>query len=209
MKRCTKCSETKALAEFTPNKRASLGVNNWCKVCYNAYSAEYYQKTRSVRLVQQKEGRKRLAPEERARRGKAWRDANPEYFQKRYAENRDSVRAYGKKRYWADRERQIAEAVQWAKDNPEKARANNARRLARKSIAGGRGVTGDEWKDIVSSTAGLCTYCSRKRPLALDHIEPLARGGMHDPDNLTPACKSCNCSKKAKPLLVWLAERAA
>lgn len=48
-----------------------------------------------------------------------------------------------------------------------------------------------------------CAYCGSDGPLHLDHVEPLARGGLHTPDNLVPACQRCNLSKLAKPVEAW------
>lgn len=38
-------------------------------------------------------------------------------------------------------------------------------------------------------------------------VEPLSRGGAHHIDNLVPACRHCNATKRNTPLLVWLARR--
>lgn len=51
---------------------------------------------------------------------------------------------------------------------------------------------------------GLCGYCAQNLPLELEHIEPLATGGAHDPSNATAACRKCNASKGSKSLLLWL-----
>ena len=48
-----------------------------------------------------------------------------------------------------------------------------------------------------------CAYCGSDGLLHLDHVEPLARGGLHTPDNLVPACQRCNLSKNAKPVETW------
>lgn len=49
-----------------------------------------------------------------------------------------------------------------------------------------------------------CTYCgTRGGQLQCDHIIPVARGGLHDDDNLTTACEPCNRSKGAKLLSEW------
>lgn len=54
-----------------------------------------------------------------------------------------------------------------------------------------------------------CLYCgSRADKMHLDHITPLAGGGCTEPANLAPACESCNFSKRAKPLSVWLRSHA-
>jgi hypothetical protein len=49
-----------------------------------------------------------------------------------------------------------------------------------------------------------CQYCgavpSETVVLEVDHIEPLARGGSDDPDNLITACFACNRGKAARSL---------
>lgn len=42
---------------------------------------------------------------------------------------------------------------------------------------------------------------------SLDHVIPIATGGLDVPHNHTPACRQCNASKSDTPLLVWLAIR--
>ncbi|WP_425608699.1 HNH endonuclease [Streptomyces albipurpureus] len=57
-----------------------------------------------------------------------------------------------------------------------------------------------------------CTYCDRafSETLAaeVDHIRPLARGGLHIFANLTPACGPCNASKGGQLVAEWLSVRA-
>lgn len=43
-----------------------------------------------------------------------------------------------------------------------------------------------------------CTYCGSSENLTLDHIVPQALGGWHNDENLTTACRSCNCAKGKK-----------
>lgn len=60
---------------------------------------------------------------------------------------------------------------------------------------------------IMAEREHVCAYCGdRDGPLEVDHIIPRSAGGTNDPVNLTIACKSCNSSKGAKPLDVWLNE---
>lgn len=51
-----------------------------------------------------------------------------------------------------------------------------------------------------------CAYCGGPAG-EVDHIEPLKRGGSSEWDNLGPACRSCNSSKHATPLLAYLLGR--
>ncbi len=52
-----------------------------------------------------------------------------------------------------------------------------------------------------------CAYCGDRQGDVLDHIVPRAAGAPDAWDNLTAACVTCNASKGATPLLVWLARR--
>ena len=50
-----------------------------------------------------------------------------------------------------------------------------------------------------------CAYCGvRGERMECDHIVPVSRGGSHDDENLTTACKPCNQSKRDKLLSEWL-----
>ena len=53
------------------------------------------------------------------------------------------------------------------------------------------------WKEKIQN--GICHYCERKfkpKDLTMDHLVPLARGGLSTKNNLVPACKECNAKKK-------------
>lgn len=48
-----------------------------------------------------------------------------------------------------------------------------------------------------------CIYCGRKPPtvvLHIDHIVPVAEGGVDDPLNLVTSCEDCNLGKSSVPL---------
>lgn len=53
-----------------------------------------------------------------------------------------------------------------------------------------------------------CAYCN-DRPifLTIDHVTPRSQGGTNHPNNLLPACKSCNESKGSRSLLTWYTPR--
>ena len=53
-------------------------------------------------------------------------------------------------------------------------------------------------------TIGSCSYCGDvDGPFEIDHIIPWSRGGTHEIENLTLACKPCNRSKGAKTISEW------
>jgi 5-methylcytosine-specific restriction enzyme A len=37
----------------------------------------------------------------------------------------------------------------------------------------------------------------------MDHVVPLARGGLSSKNNLVPCCKECNNDKKSRLTLEW------
>lgn len=53
------------------------------------------------------------------------------------------------------------------------------------------------WRNKLNQ--GVCHYCGQKfapADLTMDHVIPLARGGMSTKNNLVTACKDCNNKKK-------------
>jgi len=48
-----------------------------------------------------------------------------------------------------------------------------------------------------------CIYCGTKSELTLEHILPLSRGGLDEPENAVWVCKKCNSSKGGKRLYEW------
>ncbi|WP_368857858.1 HNH endonuclease [Streptomyces sp. DH12] len=54
-----------------------------------------------------------------------------------------------------------------------------------------------------------CTYCDRdfgpSVVAEVDHVRPLAHGGLHEWGNLVPACRDCNRAKSDSDVVSWLA----
>ena len=88
--------------------------------------------------------------------------------------------------------------------HPDKIAEWTERRRALKANARGDGVTARQWRNMQEDYNYLCAYCNQKKPLAMDHIVPLSKGGKHDIENMVPACKSCNSSKNDTSLLIFL-----
>lgn len=103
-------------------------------------------------------------------------------------------------------------AVRLYRKNPIKARLTAARqhnrRKARLRSLASPGVTLLEWSAIVEYFGGCCAYCL-SRATSVDHLVPISRGGLDAPDNVVPACRSCNSSKNAKSLLQWVRMKGA
>lgn len=106
----------------------------------------------------------------------------------------------GKRIYWADKEREDARLRQWRADNPDKRKDNWARRRARKREA----LVEDVRRGVVwERDGGICGICGKpadKTSWHLDHVVPLARGGLHTYENVQVAHPRCNIAKGARPL---------
>ena len=50
-----------------------------------------------------------------------------------------------------------------------------------------------------------CAVCGSRQRLHIDHVEPMALGGLHCLGNLQVLCQRCNYAKRALPLEEWLA----
>jgi 5-methylcytosine-specific restriction endonuclease McrA len=54
-------------------------------------------------------------------------------------------------------------------------------------------------REVFNRDRYTCQYCGRQtRDLTLDHVLPRHRGGRHDWENLTAACKTCNHRKAGR-----------
>jgi 5-methylcytosine-specific restriction endonuclease McrA len=95
----------------------------------------------------------------------------------------------------------------WAASHPDKIIEKSNRRRARKAAASGSGITAKQERQLKEEYSHRCAYCGKQKPLALDHVVPLSRGGAHDISNVVPACKSCNSSKHNKSLLIWMYDK--
>jgi HNH endonuclease len=157
-------------------------------------------------------------PEKAAAQAKKWSaGVSPErmceHKRKHYVKHRDKILAGHKHRYAEDpmgnkaraakwyaenREHAIARIKQWSKDNPDKFRAIQRTRKARKKGAEGS-HSADDIAAIRLRQKDRCAYC--RKPLKgkgeVDHIEPLARGGSNWPSNLQLLCIPCNRHKSA------------
>jgi 5-methylcytosine-specific restriction endonuclease McrA len=61
-------------------------------------------------------------------------------------------------------------------------------------------------KAILNS--GPCIYCGDPHPVEVEHIIPVARGGLSVWSNLAPACYGCNHSKSDQLVNEWRIARA-
>ena len=122
--------------------------------------------------------------EEHRNRDRAWRTTSSE-------ESKAKRRAW----YAIHRESEAARAARYNKTHREICNANHHRRRAREREAPST-ATAEQAKAIKAVYRGKCAYCGcRPVKLTIDHVISLAKGGTHTPENLVPACGSCNSKK--------------
>lgn len=170
--------------------------------------------------------RKRIqTPEQRAEKtkiwGANWHRANPNYQRERRKKNPPSQEQVIKSRERARRNRlehperiraTLAKAKsriaaymkKWRRENRDKVNGHKRNRYSR--VRAGRRV-GDRkslcrfYRIVNESRSIPCYWCGRrttKRTRHIDHIIPLAKGGVHAVENLCCSCADCNLRKNAR-----------
>lgn len=204
-KTCTKCGQSKPLAQFSKHngkKSSKSGYRSNCKTCQVLSNRLYRSKNREKvnaakrayddRNKEQKaalDKKYRLANQAKiAQRNKLWRITNKDELQKKALAWRIS-----------NKERKAITDKAWAQNNKENVRNISLRRRAKLAENGIFTVTK---KDIVRMLNSGCLYCGLDAE-HVDHIIPVSRGGTHSIGNLTGACASCNLSKGSKFVMEW------
>lgn len=145
---------------------------------------------------------------------------NPEKFRERFSawasKNKGHLKAYRAARYQANREKDLAlskawkranadrvreRGRQWRAKNPHAAKIHQQNRRARILSSGGKLSRGLVPR-LMALQRRQCACCKANLRIVghqLDHIEPLARGGVHEDRNMQLLCPSCNRSKHARP----------
>lgn len=130
-----------------------------------------------------------------------WRRDNPEKVSdidaRSKAARADQVRAQHRRYYQANKEKRKRESAEWSRANPEKKKVTRANRRARKS---GDRLTPGLAAKLYALQRGRCACCGL--PLGaeydLDHVMPLALGGLNRDENIQLLRRACNNLKRAK-----------
>ena len=154
-----------------------------------------------------------------------WRVKNPErskaYYRGYYRRNKKKEIDRSLIYYEEHREESLAKNREWHKNNRDRVndrrrkwyRDNRAKRIERvmRRRALKYSTATEPLVDFIAQLVQkgeMCIYCgSTTKPLEVDHIIALSKGGLHIKDNLVAACRNCNASKHAKPLEEWLQDQ--
>lgn len=213
MKICTLCKQNKLISEFTKHKQKKDGLNSWCKVCSRkknkklTQSKEYKRKKSEYDKKYRQENKAKLDKASKKRREQN-KDKKAEY-DKEYRKQLGEKRLANKRDYYHNRGGKELNR-KWNLVNKDKVKANDHNiRAKRREQASSSLLTAMDIKNWVDSQSKLCSYCGIicSENYQIDHIEPLALGGLHELSNFAISCPTCNQSKGPKPLLVWFAKK--
>lgn len=174
---CRDCRAEKPVTDFHKSTNYKDGRQNRCGECTLAYGAKIHAKETPEHR------RERL--DRKNERARVYYAANPhkkaEYTRRTTAQNTERHR-------------------KWREQNRERFRAIlSASNYKRRQLVKG-GMTGLQTKAWFDAQKKVCHWCGKKCAdlPTIDHVIPLARGGMHEARNLVIACKPCNSRKHAK-----------
>lgn len=128
---------------------------------------------------------------------------------KEYLKNPAEAKARAKKWKLANPEKVSASASRIRKTEEGRFRqriANHSRRAKKKlaTVNGALPITQEWFRELCQTHGNRCYYCwDSQHPLTMDHIKPLALGGLHVRENILPSCKSCNCKKSDFLIEEW------
>lgn len=139
------------------------------------------------------------------------KECNKIKWKKYYAKNGDKVRERAKinsskrhKEYYQKNKEKHKEGIRRSRaKNPDLYRTLTQKRLALKRKLPNT-MTVEHWEMCKKYFENSCAYCGAKPDiLTQEHFIPLSKGGGYTPDNIIPACFSCNSSKHNKNFFDW------
>lgn len=208
-KSCTnpKCEQVnpQPVTEFYLNRgRPKDRYNSHCKSCFRRYYEDNQEKLRLQRTE-----RYRIHKEKNKERLKVNKEKTPRNIKEYYQDNREKIIEQSLNNYRANLEQRKEGQRRWQKENreylsmrrrerrrenPEVMYAQRHRRRARK-LGNGGSYTAEEWQALCAFYDYRCLCCKEQKPLTVDHVIPISKGGSSDISNLQPLCRSCNSSK--------------
>jgi 5-methylcytosine-specific restriction endonuclease McrA len=107
----------------------------------------------------------------------------------------DRANRYSATSYQRFKEERQAAHKAWSESNPDARAHHSLLRRTRKIQADDGTVT----KDVIAAMRRMpCAECGTTELIEIDHITPLAAGGLHSITNIQPLCRFHNRSKGAK-----------
>ena len=81
------------------------------------------------------------------------------------------------------------------KDRARKIRRKRTIGWKRREAKAAGDLTPEQWTVICNAYGWLCAYCERAKATQMDHVRPIAKGGLHTASNVCPVCEKCQYAK--------------
>jgi 5-methylcytosine-specific restriction endonuclease McrA len=192
-KYCTKCDEWKLLEDYHRHPHTKDRRQVRCKVC--ACQARKDWAANNPKAVAE-HTHKFIA---RYREDAEFKAKIQAYNLTQYYRHKDRHNEVQKRWYESNRERRSETRRKWRQAHPELNKVYHYRWIARRRSNGGA-FTLDEWQSLCTHCDWRCLCCGGDKPLTVDHVVPVSKGGSDDISNIQPLCQSCNSSKGAKTI---------
>lgn len=204
-KKCSKCGRWLVASTFNfyKQKNNKDGLNGACKECARAYSNKYNQTHKEQRRTYKKK----------------YHEKNKEAIlekQKKYREkHKEKILEYQRKydaEHKRDRRKYYIKYHKTSKGQAAKFNSNNKRRQREEQQ--GRGITGQQWLEMMKFFGFKCAYSGKyiggeenQSIRSIDHIVPIAKGGINEIWNCVPMYRPYNTRKNDKTLEEWYTQQ--
>lgn len=200
-KHCTGCNrDLPATSEYFHKKNTKSGFASRCKECIKAYYNRYY--TENHERVKNSKNEM----------GKVYYEKNSNEInsrkRKQYKEGTSVKKSYMDNYYKVNRQDILVKYKEFRRTEHGKAQRiiyNQRRRSREESVEAD--FSNSDWIKCKEYFNNQCAYCGESKTLTREHFIPLVDGGEYTINNIIPACKSCNSSKKNSDFFIWYPKR--
>lgn len=210
IKVCTKCKRILVANEinFRKKKDGKYGCHSRCKICQKELDKEY-RKNNIEEIRRKDKDRYQREKEKRKEYHKTYRNEHKEELKEKNKiyrnEHKEELKEKKKIYYENNKERILNRQKKYYEDNPEIA-FNNAQKRRHKLKNQGRGITKEQWLEMMEFFEWKCAYSGLsldKNNRSIDHIIPLCNNGLNEPWNCIPIFRNYNSKKYTNNMLTW------
>lgn len=195
MKTCIKCSAPKNIGDFYKNKRNRDGLDTYCKSCRREYMKNYHKEHPEYGREYYEKHKDDPGFKEKSRnKWKSIYTSNPRFRKQHRKKNAARLRLNPELRSLPSPERRASLVQSWRERNRSKTIEYRQRRRSRLSTSGEHFTT-EEWLILCRHYGNKCLRCGEQKPLSVDHVIPICKGGSNAISNIQPLCRSCNSAK--------------
>ena len=236
MKHCSKCFEVLPMNSnyFGIGKKNKDGFQYSCKRCSRDENKKHYKENTEkykTRIKKYQTNNQKSIADSKRKYYKKNKKRHSNLMAEWHSKNKDKQRTYSKNYRLRNKEKIKQINREWyrnnkhkraqyykknkdyilkrtakrRKDNPLISRVYTHKYRQRKKLLKSN-FTIDQWQQCLTHFNHQCAYCGSTESLEQEHVIPVSRGGHYTPDNIIPACRSCNASKNNKIMQDWFTQ---